>query len=138
MPQVSMKDAGRSQVLKNVGSVSVLNTDLHMVCRDGIVNTHQAVFSWASGFLRRIFMSQLILEDGGKRKEDVTLHFPDFSVKVATAVNNFLMHGQINVKGNKSFQEHFEEAWEAFRIDRISYKEVFEAGKLVKKTHMPS
>ena len=82
-------------------------------------------------------MSQLILEDGGKRKEEVTLHFPDFSVKVATAVTNFLMYGQINVKGSKSFQEHFEEAWEAFRIDRISFKEVLDAGKLAKKTLGP-
>lgn len=133
-PQVSLKDAGRSHVSRNIGSLNIVNTDLHLVCKDGVVNTHQAVFSWASGFLRRILMSQLILEDGGKRKEDVTLHFPDFGVKVVSSISNFLVHGQLVVKENKSFQENFEEAWEAFRIDRITFKEVFDSGKLIKKS----
>ena len=69
MPQVSLKDTARERLFQHVETLSTANTDLSIVCSNGIVNTHQALLSWASGFLRRMFMSQLILEDGGKRKE---------------------------------------------------------------------
>jgi len=133
MPQVSLKDTARERLLQHVETLSTANTDLFIVCSNGVVNTHQALLSWASGFLRRMFMSQLILEDGGKRKEEVTLHFPDFDVSVVKAMNNFLLFGELNVLANRSFQNEFEQAWDAFRIDRISFKTVHDDGKLGRK-----
>ena len=104
--------------------------DLTIVCKEGrVVRAHQAVFAWGSSWLRRVFMSQFLLEDGGKRKEEVTLHLPGFSVHTVTAVTRFLTCGELRIALSTAGRQEIEEAWEDLKINRITFKDAFDAGK---------
>ena len=61
---LSLKHKERHMMTKTIGGLSDVTTDLQIVCNDGLVRTQQAVLSWSSGFLRRLFTSQFLLEDG--------------------------------------------------------------------------
>ena len=81
---------------QTIGSESEAACDLRIVCRDGVVRTHQAILAWSSGFLRRLCTSHFILEDGGKRKEDLMIYLHDYTVEVITAFINFMYDGEIS------------------------------------------
>ena len=58
-------------------------------------------------------------------------------MKIVTAVTNFLVTGELNLRAGRAFREDFEEAWEALRIDRISFKEVSKAGRSLPQQQPP-
>ena len=78
-------------------------------------------------------MSQLILEDGGKRKEEVSLFLTDFSKNILKSLLGFLHTGELKQTATKEFIETFEQLWEDLKIDKVSFKEVFDAGKILSK-----
>ena len=114
---------------ETIGCLSETVCDLQIAGRDGVVRTHQAILSWSSGFLRRLFSSHFILEDGGKRKEDIILYLKDYTVEVITAFVNFMFNGEISTFASADFIEDFKKLWEDVRVDRISYSKAFEDGR---------
>ena len=114
---------------KTIGCLSESVCDLQIACRDGVVRTHQAILSWSSGFLRRLCTSHFVLEDGGKRKEDLMIHLEDYTVEVVTAFLNFLYNGELSTLASADFIEDFKQLWEDVRVDKISYSKVFEDGR---------
>ena len=114
---------------QTIGSESEAACDLRIVCRDGVVRTHQAILAWSSGFLRRLCTSHFILEDGGKRKEDLMIYLHDYTVEVITAFVNFLYNGEISRLASPDFIEDFKQLWEDVRVDKISYSKAFEDGR---------
>ena len=130
-----MKHKERHMMTKTIGGLSDVTTDLQIVCNDGLVRTQQAVLSWSSGFLRRLFTSHFLLQDGGKRKDEVVIFLKDYSVEVITAFVSFLFNGELTRQVSKPFIEDFKRLWEDIRVDKISYLQVFEDGKaLIKNT----
>jgi len=133
MQQVLMSDASRADLPLCIAEVGLGATDLTIVCRDGEVRGHQAVLAWASATLRRWLMSNLVLEDGGKRKEEVTLFLPSVSTSAVSSLTSFLLTGALTMVASALTREEVEEAWELLRIDRITFKAAFEAGTLALK-----
>ena len=132
---LSLKHKERHMMTKTIGGLSDVTTDLQIVCNDGLVRTQQAVLSWSSGFLRRLFTSHFLLQDGGKRKDEVVIFLKDYSVEVITAFVSFLFNGELTRQVSKPFIEDFKRLWEDIRVDKISYLQVFEDGKaLIKNT----
>ena len=110
--------------------------DLEIVCRGGeVVRTHQAILSWSSGFLRRLCSSHFLLEDGGKRKEDLMIYLNDYTVEVVTAFLNFLYHGELSTSASPDFIGDFKQLWEDVRVDKISYSKAFEDGRINVRTN---
>ena len=116
MAQVLLTDTDRAGMSLTLDR-QLQATDLTIVCREGrVVRAHQAVFAWGSSWLRRVFMSQFLLEDGGKRKEEVTLHLPGFSVQTVTAVARFLTCGELRIALSTAGREEIEEAFK--KVDK--------------------
>jgi len=79
-------------------------------------------------------MSSLLLEDGGKRKEEATFLLPDVSTEAVTLLLSFLLTGSLDIRASKQLVDELEEAWELLSIDRITFKSVFEAGAAAQKS----
>ena len=92
--------------------------DLKIVCDDGVVETYQAVFAWASSFMRRQLVAKFVMEDSGKRKDDVTLYLPGVSVEVVTTLANILVRGEVT---NLSviLKRELQILWKSLGIDRV-------------------
>ena len=52
------------------------------------------MFAWNSSFLRRHFVGKFVMEDSGKRKDDVTMHLPGVSKQIVTALVGILIKGE--------------------------------------------
>ena len=115
---------------KTIGCLSEAVCDLQIVCRDGVLRTHQAILSWSSGFLRRLCSSHFILEDGGKKKEDLMIYLNDYTVEVVTAFLNFMYNGELSTFASAEFIEDFKQLWEDVRVDKISYSKAYEDGRI--------
>ena len=70
---ILLKDRTRSSLPQTVLDSGSGVKDPRIVCEDGVVETCQAVFAWASSFMRRQLVAKFVMEDSGKRKDDVTL-----------------------------------------------------------------
>ena len=92
---ILLKDRTRKSLPKDLVENDSAVKDLKIVCEDGVVETYQAVFAWASSFMRRQFVAKFVMEDSGKRKDDVTLHLPEIGVEVVTALANILVRGEV-------------------------------------------
>ena len=100
--------------------------DLSFICSDGTVTAHQAVFSWSSTFLRRLFTSRLLLENGiGKRKEDLVIIMLKFSALALDGLSKFLETGAACFQGDKSVKDDFANAWNLLKVDSISLEKAF-------------
>ena len=76
-------------------------------------------------------MSQSILQDGGKSKEEIYLFLPNYPKKTVQNLINFFSCGELKLMVPKNFADDFEQLWDDLKIDKITYKEVFEAGRLL-------
>ena len=87
--------------------------------------------SMSSSFIRRMFNAQLILTDGGnKRKEEITLFLPNYQKEMIKFLIEFLSTGELRqAKVTKTFIDDFEQLWEDLKLDTISFKDAFDAGK---------
>ena len=132
MPFVSLKNK-EDLLTKSISSLDEITSDLKIVCSDGIVRSQQAILSWSSSFLRRMFMSQMILEDGGKRKEEVSIYLSSYSKNLVKSFIMFISNGDLIQRASQTFAEEFEQLWGDLKIDKISFKEVFEAGQSLGK-----
>lgn len=88
--------------------------DLTFVCEDGIVRSHQALFSWMSSFLRRM------MEDSGKRKDEVTLFLPSVECKTLNQIIKILTNGEVVLQKEKNKRD-ISDLWEVLNVDRIDY-----------------
>ena len=71
MPIV-LKNRTRNSLPENLHhSVALIAKDLKIVCDDGVIDSYQAVFAWASSFLRRQFVGKFVMEDSGSAVSDV-------------------------------------------------------------------
>ena len=132
MPPVKLERTSTSTSLSNlISSNSDKSTDLLIRCSDGMVRTHQAILSMSSGFIRRMFNAQLILTDGGnKRKEEITLFLRDYQKEIIKSLIEFLSTGELRqLKVTKNFIDDLEQLWEDLKIDTISFKDAYDAGK---------
>ena len=78
-------------------------------------------------------MSNLVLEDGGKRMAEVTIFLPDVGITPVSALTTFLLTGEMNIRASRQFGKELEDAWDLLRIDRISFKDA-----LLTETHVCS
>ena len=92
---ILLKDRTRASLAQNMLESGSAVKDLKIVCDDGVVETYQAVFAWASSFMRRQLVAKFVMEDSGKRKDDVTLYLPGVSVEVVTTLANILVRGEV-------------------------------------------
>merc|ERR1719312_977950 len=82
-----------------------LVTDLRIVCHNGTLQSYQFLFSRMSPMLRRLFTSKLVMEDGGKRKDQVTLHLPDVDLETLERAVTIFTEGVVNVPNQDSFDK---------------------------------
>ena len=99
-----------------------LMTDLTIVCSNGLVESHQALFAWMSSSLRRLFVSKLVMEDCGKRKDFITLHLPDVKTDILTNIIKIFSCGQIAISSDKLHR--ISEAWSLIQIDKLYFEEL--------------
>ena len=118
-----MKDKQRFVVPGSIAVLDQSTTDLAIVCKDGVVYGHQAILAWASTYLRQWFMSGLLVEEGGHRKDEVTIFLPDVGITPVSALTSFLLKGQIPIRASGQFGKELEDAWELLRVDRITFQE---------------
>ena len=123
MKHVLMKDKQRFVVPGSIAVLDQSTTDLAIVCKDGVVYGHQAILAWASTYLRQWFMSGLLVEEGGHRKDEVTIFLPDVGITPVSALTSFLLKGQITIRASGQFGKELEDAWELLRVDRITFQE---------------
>eukprot|EP00091_Calanus_sinicus_P015670 TRINITY_DN34172_c0_g1_i1.p1 TRINITY_DN34172_c0_g1~~TRINITY_DN34172_c0_g1_i1.p1 ORF type:complete len:220 (+),score=52.44 TRINITY_DN34172_c0_g1_i1:95-661(+) len=120
---ILLKDRARAYLPQSVLETGSAVTDLRIVCYDGVVETFQAVFAWASSFMRRQLVAKFVMEDSGKRKDDVTLHLPEDSVEVVTALVHILVRGEItNLSG--SMKRELQTLWKSLGIDRVEFEKL--------------
>ena len=79
-----------------------LMTDLTIVCHDGMLQSYQFLFSRMSPMLRRLFSSKLVMEDCGKRKDEVTLHLPDVDLETLKRAVSIFTEGVVNVPNQEA------------------------------------
>ena len=79
-----------------------LVTDLRIVCHNGTLESYQFLFSRMSPMLRRMFSSKLVMEDGGKRKDEVTLHLPDVDLETLKRAVTIFTEGVVNVPNQEA------------------------------------
>ena len=94
--------------------------DLTFVCEDGIVRSHQALFSWISSFLRRFFLSKQVMEDSGKRKDEVSLVLPSVNCEAVRHVITILTTGEVILQREKTRRD-ISDLWGLLNIDRIDF-----------------
>ena len=90
------------------------------MCDDGVVESYQAVFAWASSFLRRHFVGKFVMEDSGKRKDDITMHLPGVSKEIVTALVRILVKGETTNVTNPVKRE-LDVLWRSLVIDRVEF-----------------
>ena len=66
-------------------------------------------------------MAKFVMEDSGKRKDDVTLHLPEVSVEVVKALVNILVRGEVT---NLSVSIKLQNLWKSLGIDRIEFEKL--------------
>ena len=79
-----------------------LVTDLRIVCHNGTLQSYQFLFSRMSPMLRRLFSSKLVMEDSGKRKDEVTLHLPDVDLETLKRAVTIFTEGVVNVPNQEA------------------------------------
>ena len=94
--------------------------DLKFVCDDKIVTSHQALFSWMSSFLRRFFLSKQVMEDSGKRKDEVTICLPGVSSLTLDYVIRIFSFGEVRIPNEKTSRE-IHELWGQLVIDKLEF-----------------
>ena len=123
MTHVKITDRERDTLPGAIASLGAdTGTDLTLVCRDGTVHSYQALFAWSSSTLRKWFLSHLLQEIGGKRKEEMTLLLPDLGITSVSVLASFLLTGQINIRTGRELRHELELAWQLLAIDRIAFK----------------
>ena len=93
-----------------------LVTDLRIVCHNGTLQSYQFLFSSMSPMLRRLFTSKLVMEDSGKRKDEVTLHLPDVDLETLERAVTIFTEGLVNVPNQDSFDKLLS-CWNLLSID---------------------
>ena len=123
MPSIALKDRTRPSLYRHLAGNDSSAKDLKIVCDDGVVETFQAVFAWSSSFLRRQFVGKFVMEDSGKRKDDVTMYLPEFGVEVVNILASFLISGEVN---NLSIyvRKELEILWKSLAIDRVEFEKL--------------
>ena len=138
---ILLKDRTRASLAQNMLESGSAVKDLKIVCDDGVVETYQAVFAWASSFMRRQLVAKFVMEDSGKRKDDVTLHLPGVSVEVVTTLANILVRGEV---ANLSVivKRELQILWKSLGIDRVEFEKLdisdMKESKKVKNTRNAS
>ena len=130
MTHVKITDRERSSLPGAIASLGAdTGTDLALVCRDGTVHSYQALFAWSSSLLRKWFLSHLLQENGGKRKDKVTMLLPDLGITSVSVLASFLLTGQINIRAGRELRRELELAWQLLAIDRIAFKAALVGGR---------
>ena len=149
MPQVKITDRERDTLPGAIASLGadtgtdltlvcrLVQTILHMsinvclntcTCRDGAVQSYQALFAWSSTSLRQLFLSQLLRENGGERKEEVTLMLPDLGITSVSVLASFLLTGEIKIRASWELRSELEVAWQLLTVDRIKFRAALVGG----------
>ena len=68
-------------------------------------------------------MAKFVMEDSGKRKDDVTLHLPEVSVEVVKALVNILVRGEVT-NLSVSVKIKLQILWKSLGIDRIEFEKL--------------
>ena len=120
---ILLKDRTRTSLPQNMVDTGSAVKYLKIVCDDGVVKTYQAVFAWASSFMRRQLVAKFVIEDSGKRKDDVTLYLPEVSVEVATTLANILLRGEVT---NLSVivKRELQILWKSLGVDRVEFEKL--------------
>lgn len=128
-----LKDRQRSCVPGSIAVLDQSTTDLAIVCKDGTVYGHQAILAWASTYLRQWFLSGLLVEEGGHRKNEVTIFLPDVGITPVSALTSFLLKGQISIRASGQFGKELEDAWDLLGVDKITFNEAT-TGRNIERT----
>ena len=94
--------------------------DLTFVCEDGIVRSHQALFSWMSSFLRRFFLSKQVMEDSGKLKDEVTLFLPSVRCEAVDQIIMMVTTGSCLLQ-SETAKRDLSDVWGLLNIDRMDF-----------------
>ena len=101
-----------------------LITDLTIITRNGRIETFQALFSWMSSSLRRMFTSKFVMEDYGRRKDPITLFLPDIDSSNIKQIISLMTAGECHcVSGDFQNLNH---VWEMLNIDRLKLSSLVE------------
>eukprot|EP00092_Neocalanus_flemingeri_P019384 GFUD01020998.1.p1 GENE.GFUD01020998.1~~GFUD01020998.1.p1 ORF type:complete len:822 (+),score=261.57 GFUD01020998.1:62-2527(+) len=131
---IQLRDRTRPSLYNQLAENESHVKDLKIVCDDGVVESYQAVFAWASSLLRRQFVGKFVMEDSGKRKDDVTVYLPEVAVEVVNTLTSVLVRGEVT-SISSCVKKDLEILWKSLAIDRVEFDklDISEITKVNKK-----